>query len=1177
MKVTIVLLLLFQSWILTSQQYLTSTPEPSYTSLNNARCITDSEDYLHVVYTEGDQHEEKVMYRRGFAGYFYQDEIVLSDDGGYPSIAASNGTLHVVYTTLPFSWGELYYVRSKNDGSTWEDPVYLTFTSGVCYPSIAAYGQTIHVVWKDSQFDYPRIYYKRSDDGGDTWTDDVLLSDGDYTALNPCIAVHEDEVHVAWSGDSGIEYLHSTDGGQHWSLPVPLSDHPLVSPPSMTVSESVVVVCWTDTLPQHAEIVLRRSIDSGNTWEDEARLFVDDYNTSNPNIDSDGNIFALVWNVMVNGNWVAASSFSGDQGRTWSPASGQFEFTTFAFHPFVTVHDEMVHMICWDKADDQEVAYQYAITDFPFIGNNELDWGFSIGSNGQDYPNKMIKDDAGNLYITGKFSGTVDFDPGPSVTMVNAVKQLDIFIAKYSSSGQLIWVKSIGGLNHDGGSDIGIDAEGNIYVAGEFGGIVDFDPGSSTFNLDATTFANVFVLKLNHAGDFVWARNVGYGGGHNTTILTMHPLGHVIVGGTFGNSGDFDPSSAVTTLTSKGNADIFILSLDLDGNFDWARSFGGVDREAINDIEIDGENNILITGEYVDTVDFDPGPGLQMAVPFGGRDLYLLKLNEQGNFERVFTTGSTGYDSGQTIEMDHDGNILFFGEYSKTMDIDPGPGVVEIKFWDAFLSKLDVNWNLLWVKTFSGEFGYQAPIRLDSLQNIYMLVNSTYIAGDPEKPNQWLYGGDKEDVFLLKLTPEGDFVWINQFNGDGYSYGKDLVIEGYDLYITGHFDSSLDLDPAASIELIQSEGSQTDMFIMKIVQCGPVYHTINVTRCEAYDVPNSDEVWTVSGVYHRQLISGNGCDSLLTVNLTILQPSFGSESVTACNEFISPAGSTWNASGVYQETLTNVLGCDSIVTYDLTILSSSSLDIDVEACNEFTSPDGDTTLTSSGTFQEAFTNAAGCDSIVTYNVLINHDAIHEYAVSACDLYTTPDGTNTWTQSGTYTYIIPASSGCDSIITVDATITALDLTVKELGQSLKSQQENATYQWFDCNGGLPVAGATDQEFYPVISGNYGVIVEAAGCVDTSACYTVILVGTQEQGLNNVVKIFPNPAKDHVLIDIGKQCKEIEIQVMDINGRMIVAHQSFEKREVQMELNLVPGIYAFHIKADGVKAIINVVVE
>ncbi len=285
----------------------------------------------------------------------------------------------------------------------------------------------------------------------------------------------------------------------------------------------------------------------------------------------------------------------------------------------------------------------------------------------------------------------------------------------------------MGGLVNEGGSNLALDQQGNIYVVGEFGGTVDFDPGPSVYSLTAETLGDEFILKLDAGGNFIWAKRFARDGSHNTTIISISVSGQLIIGGTFRGSADFDPSSGEAALTSNGEADVFVLALDQDGNFNWVRSFGGPEREAINDLKIDIEDNILITGEYLDSVDFDPGPGMQMATSNGQRDFYFLKLNGIGNFERLHTSGSTGFDSGQTIEFDHDGNIILFGEFSKSIELDPGPGIQQLQFGDAFLVKLDVNWNFLWAKKFSGEFGYQPPIKVDSLQNIYILTTMIHL------------------------------------------------------------------------------------------------------------------------------------------------------------------------------------------------------------------------------------------------------------------------------------------------------------------------------------------------------------------------------------------------------------------------------------------------------------------
>ena len=688
MKFILAITLLFQLFLLAGQGHITHTPEPSYTSPNNVQCIDADGEYLHVAYTEGEIYEERIMYIRGYgAGFFNGDEIELSPFGVFPSIAAADGSVHVVFM-LPAEYeGEIYYVRSMDDGETWGQPISLTNAIGESiHPTLAVSGQTIHVVWQDQRQSFRQIYYKRSDDGGDTWTDDVQISDGSYEAVSPCVAVWNSEVHVAWTGDSGIQYQKSIDGGQTWSAPFTLSEYSLVKHPTMTVSENIVMVCWSDTISGNAELVSRRSVDSGNTWSDEARLFGQDNGAFSPNIASEGQLFSIVWNEMVGQNWAVLSSVSPDGGRTWSVPNFQFYFVDFAIRPFVTVQDKIVHMICTDKIEE-DLAYVYEVTDFPFFSINTLEWGYRIGTEGDEFPNDIIKDDAGNIYITGDFYYTVDFDPGPGNVSVTSARYIDMFVAKYDPEGNLIWVKSAGGLFHDRASKLALDEQGNVYVIGQYGSTVDFDPGPSTFNLTAGTMQDGFVWKLDPDGNFVWAKTFGGGGIQLFREIVINSSGHLIIGGTFHGSVDFDPSAAVNTLTSNGQTDVFLLELDADGNLIRAQSFGSPDYDFINDLKLNADDTYVFTGDFRDTVDLDPGPGTQIFYPKGNRDLYLMKMNPDGSLQRVITAGSTGYDTGHSIVIDKDGNYLLLGAFSNQIDIDPGPGIVTLTGGDQFLLK----------------------------------------------------------------------------------------------------------------------------------------------------------------------------------------------------------------------------------------------------------------------------------------------------------------------------------------------------------------------------------------------------------------------------------------------------------------------------------------------------------
>jgi hypothetical protein len=143
--------------------------------------------------------------------------------------------------------------------------------------------------------------------------------------------------------------------------------------------------------------------------------------------------------------------------------------------------------------------------------NANFAWAKSFGSATYDEGWSIANDASGNVYTTGRFTSTVDFDPSPSTFTLAAVGQQDIFITKFDPSGNFVWAKSIGGNADDRGYSINIDNSGNILVTGIFVGLVDFDPSPATFTLNSFggTQEDVFILKLNSSGNFVWAKQVG--------------------------------------------------------------------------------------------------------------------------------------------------------------------------------------------------------------------------------------------------------------------------------------------------------------------------------------------------------------------------------------------------------------------------------------------------------------------------------------------------------------------------------------------------------------------------------------------------------------------------------------------------------------------------------------------
>ena len=247
-------------------------------------------------------------------------------------------------------------------------------------------------------------------------------------------------------------------------------------------------------------------------------------------------------------------------------------------------------------------------------------WAGRFGGSSPDHSLDIIVDAAGNVYTTGYFSGTADFDPGPGTANLTSAGGLDIFVSKLDSDGNYVWAKSMGGvsLSHDVGMGIAVDSAGNVYTTGYFSSTADFDPGPGTANLTSAGGLDIFVSKLDSDGNYVWAKSIG---GASTDIgygIAVDGAGNVYTSGYFESTADFDPGPGTTDLTSAGGKDIFVSKLEGSGNYVWAKSMGGTSDDYGYGIAVDGAGNVYTTGHFNGTVDFDPGPGTVNLTSAGG-------------------------------------------------------------------------------------------------------------------------------------------------------------------------------------------------------------------------------------------------------------------------------------------------------------------------------------------------------------------------------------------------------------------------------------------------------------------------------------------------------------------------------------------------------------------------------
>jgi len=301
--------------------------------------------------------------------------------------------------------------------------------------------------------------------------------------------------------------------------------------------------------------------------------------------------------------------------------------------------------------------------------------------------------------------------------------------------------------------------------------------------------------------------------------------------------------------------------------------------------------------------------------------------------------------------------------------------------------------------------------------------------------------------------------------------------------------------------------------------------------------------------------------------------SFSTFSVITCGSYILPSGDeTYASSQTVMDTIVNACGGDSIMTINLTINSSTS-GIDIQtACDSYVWVDGNTytMTTSTPTFNIVGGAANGCDSLVTLDLTISNSTTGTDVQTACVNYTWIDGNNytITTNTPTYNIVGGAANGCDSLLTLDLTINSLpNNTTTTSGLTITANQTGATYQWIDCNNGNSfIAGETNASYTATVNGDYAVIVTSNGCSDTSACVNVATVGVSETVIGNQVNIYPNPIKDVVTVQLGN-LREVSLLVYSLTGEIVYQAANINTTTHQFKLNNSAGFYILSVIASG----------
>lgn len=460
----------------------------------------------------------------------------------------------------------------------------------------------------------------------------------------------------------------------------------------------------------------------------------------------------------------------------------------------------------------------------PFFSLNtfsqEYQWAKAAGWIGQDAARAVAIDDDGNVYVAGQYGGYAQFD----TIFCYGNGTYEAFLAKYNAAGDIQWVKHAGGPNEDYATGVCIDAEGFIYITGYFLDSIFFDD----VKLQSADLHDVFIAKYTPAGELVWAKRAGGRGDDRAYAITADPHGDVAIVGQFKGTATFD----FNFVTSSGNYDAFIAKYGNNGVCQWVRKGGGSNDDAAKGISCDAAGNFYITGYIYGNVVFDTVH--LSTTSLTSTDIFIAKYLSWGDFVWVRKCDSYLGDNPYAIATDWMGNSYLTG-YFQNVTTFGNHTITAEGYNDAFLAKYNADGNCDWAKAIGGnDLDVGTAVCVDDYGSVYVtgffdsaitFQDTTYIATGYE-------------VFIAKYWWNGDELWTQTGGGGGNDFSNAIAVNtSGEIALAGYYNLYGTFGPHM-LPLTQ----QQDIFVTKLSNPVGINEVNNNTFATAYPNPTQGEI-----------------------------------------------------------------------------------------------------------------------------------------------------------------------------------------------------------------------------------------------------------------------------------------------------------------------------------------------
>lgn len=392
-------------------------------------------------------------------------------------------------------------------------------------------------------------------------------------------------------------------------------------------------------------------------------------------------------------------------------------------------------------------------------------WSRRFGDAESQTPTSVAANADGTFYVAGHFKGSVGFT-SPALTSVGG---FDVFLAKFSAAGELLWNKQLAGTSDEFAYGVAVDQAGNAVITGQFSGAISFDGGATT--TPSHGGSDIFVAKFAPSGALLWSKTFGESSGtgpftHRATAVAIDAGGNIILTGEHTGNVDFGDGG----YTTAGALDAFVTKLSPDGMLVWSRHYGGPGFQTGKAVAVDASGNISVLGELTGTADF---AGTTLSANAGAREVFLARLDPAGTLQwaKSFESGASMH-SAAGLAVDASGSVIVSGAFRGTITLQASPAIsltVPHTGLNIFLAKLDASgahqWSTQYGSATASGVGVQIStgVAVDAQGNI-VFGGSCY---DSVTLGTTLSCGAEGSPFLVRTDPNGAVLWSKVYGSTG--------------------------------------------------------------------------------------------------------------------------------------------------------------------------------------------------------------------------------------------------------------------------------------------------------------------------------------------------------------------------------------------------------------------------